>query len=154
MNRGKFHPEMEINFYHAAEGALISAAVKLLEKIYAAGQRCVFYSPLEERLKIVDKTLWTFSTDAFIPHGDRSLGFCEKQPIYFADCVENPNGAEALVIVDTLDYKNFKDFKKIIFIFEENSQAEAAKALCDDLKKNGENVKYWKQNPKGWEKLA
>jgi DNA polymerase-3 subunit chi len=145
---------MEINFYHVAEGNLVPSVVKLLEKVYASDQRCVFFSPLEERVKVVDKTLWTFSTDAFIPHGDRSLGFCEKQPIYLASQFENPNDAKVLALVDTLDYKSFGDFEKIIIIFEEKTQAEDANALYDDLKKNNENVRYWKQSPKGWEKLA
>jgi DNA polymerase-3 subunit chi len=145
---------METAFYQTAEGNLLSSVVKLLEKVYASGQRCVFFSPVEERRKVVDKALWTFSTDAFIPHGDKSLGFCEKQPIYFADQAENPNGAKTLMLVDAFDCKNMRDFEKIFFVFEEKSQAETAKALCDDLKKNGENVNYWKQNPKGWEKLA
>jgi DNA polymerase-3 subunit chi len=145
---------METNFYHVAEGNLISSIVRLLEKIYASGQRCVFFSPLEERLKIVDKTLWTFSTNAFIPHGDRSLGFCEKQPIYFTNQFENPNGAKTLLLVDTLDYQNYAGFEKVFFVFESKREAEDAELLFNDLKKEKENVNYWKQSSKGWEKLT
>ncbi|MDR0632018.1 MAG: DNA polymerase III subunit chi [Holosporaceae bacterium] len=143
---------MEVSFYHVAEGNLIPSIIRLLEKAYLSGQRCIFFSPVEERVKLVDKILWTFSTNAFIPHGDKSLGFCEQQPIYFTSQFENPNDAKTLVLVDTLDHKKPGNFEKIVLIFEEKQQAENANLIYDDLKKNGENVNYWKQTPNGWEK--
>ncbi|MDR2724302.1 MAG: DNA polymerase III subunit chi [Holosporaceae bacterium] len=143
---------MEINFYHVASGNLVLSIVRLLEKIYLAQERCIFFSPLEERIRTVNKALWTFSTDAFIPHGDESLGFSEKQPIYFANRGENPNGAKIAMLVDTLCYKDYDNFEKIILIFEEKEQAENADALYSDLKNNQINVSYWKQSPRGWEK--
>ena len=143
---------MEISFYRVARGNLISAVVRLLEKIYLTGRRCIFHSPLEERVRVVDKALWTFSTDTFVPHGDRSLGYCEKQPIYFTNQFENPNAAMVAVLIDTLDYKNYNNFEKIIFVFEEKEQAENASMLYSDLKNDKINVSFWKQGPSGWEK--
>jgi DNA polymerase-3 subunit chi len=143
---------MEISFYQTLEGTLIHTTVRLLEKIHASGQRCIFFSPMEERIKIVDKTLWTFSTDSFVPHGDKSLGFSEQQPIYFTSQFENPNDAKILMLVDTFEYADHGNFEKIILIFEDKQQEENALALYNDLKKNEENVNYWKQSPRGWEK--
>ncbi|MDR2781733.1 MAG: DNA polymerase III subunit chi [Holosporaceae bacterium] len=144
---------MEINFYHVSQGNLVPSSLRLLEKIYSSGQRCVFFSPDEERVKIIDKALWTFSTNAFIPHGDMNFGFSDRQPIYFTNRIENPNNANVLMMIDTIDYKEHHNFKRIIIVFEEKQQAENANALYNDLKKNNVNVNYWKQNPKGWEKL-
>jgi DNA polymerase-3 subunit chi len=143
---------MEVNFYQVAEGNLIPSVIKLLEKIYTSGLRCIFFSPVEERVQVVDKTLWTFSTGAFIPHGRKSLGFCDKQPIYFTSQHENPNNATVIVLVDTLDYKEFNNFEKIIMVFEEKRHIDTANVIYDNLKKNAENVNYWKQGPKGWVK--
>jgi DNA polymerase-3 subunit chi len=145
---------MEVSFYHVLTGNLISSAVRLLEKVHASGQRCVFFSPLEERIKVVDKTLWTFSTNSFVPHGDRQFGFSDKQSIYLANHIENPNSASILMLMDTLDYQEHTNFARLFIIFEESQQAESANKIYHDLKKNNENVNYWKQNPKGWEKLA
>ncbi|MDR0677111.1 MAG: DNA polymerase III subunit chi [Holosporaceae bacterium] len=142
---------MELNFYHVAEGNLISSVIRLLEKVYVSEQRCIFFSPLEERVKVVDKMLWTFSTNAFIPHGDKSLGFREKQPIYFANEIENPNNAEVLVIADSLDYKLWNNFERVFLIFEEKT--DNTWSTYSRLKNSQENVNYWKQLVKGWEKL-
>jgi DNA polymerase-3 subunit chi len=144
---------MEVNFYHVLAGNLVPSAVRLLEKVYASGQRCVFFSPLEDRVKIVDKALWTFSTNSFVPHGDRQFGFSDRQPIYLTNHIENPNSATISMLMDTLDYREHANFKRLLIIFEENQQAEDANKIYHDLKKNNENVNYWKQNPKGWEKL-
>lgn len=146
---------MELNFYHVISGNLVPSVVKLLEKVYDSGKKSVFFSPLEERVKIVDKTLWTFSKNAFIPHGDKSLGFSELQSVYLTSKIENPNQATVLVMTDDFDYKSWnQDFERIICIFEDDNSAEIAQSMFSDLKNQGENVKYWKQSQKGWEKLG
>ena len=145
---------MELNFYHVMSGNLVPSVVKLLEKVYDSGKKSVFFSPLEDRVKIVDKTLWTFSKNAFIPHGDKSLGFSELQSVYLTSEIENPNQANVLVMTDDFDYKSWnQNFERVIFIFEDDNSAETAQSMFADLKNQGENVKYWKQSQNGWEKL-
>ena len=146
---------MELNFYHVMSGNLVPSVAKLLEKVYDSGKKSVFFSPLEDRVKVVDKTLWTFSKNAFIPHGDKSLGFSELQSVYLTSEIENPNKATVLVMTDDFDYKSWnQDFERVICIFEDDNSAEVAQSMFSDLKNQGENVKYWKQSQKGWEKLG
>ena len=146
---------MELNFYHVMSGNLVPSVAKLLEKVYDSGKKSVFFSPLEDRVKIVDKTLWTFSKNAFIPHGDKSLGFSELQSVYLTSEIENPNKATVLVMTDDFDYKSWnQNFERVICIFEDEDSAEIAQSMFSDLKNQGENVKYWKQSQKGWEKLG
>ncbi|MCR4555293.1 MAG: DNA polymerase III subunit chi [Alphaproteobacteria bacterium] len=146
---------MELNFYHVMSGNLVPSVAKLLEKVYDSGKKSVFFSPLEDRVKVVDKTLWTFSKNAFIPHGDKSLGFSELQSVYLTSEIENPNKATVLVMTDDFDYKSWnQDFERVIYIFEDDNSAEIAQSMFSDLKNQGENVKYWKQSQKGWEKLG
>ncbi|MBE6446948.1 MAG: hypothetical protein E7015_00440 [Alphaproteobacteria bacterium] len=145
---------MELGFYQVSHGNLASSAVKLLEKVYLTGKRCIFYSPMVERVRLIDKTLWTFSTNAFIPHGDKSLGFPEKQPIYFTSEIENPNNATVAVLVDTLDYKVWPyKFEKMLFIFEDSALEDTVKVMYKGLQTCKENVNYWRQSAKGWEKV-
>lgn len=145
---------MELNFYHVMSGNLVPSVVRLLEKVYNTGKRSIFFSPLEDRVKIIDKTLWTFSKNAFVPHGDKKFGFADQQAIYMASEVENPNHATVLVITDSLDYKGWKqDFEKIIFVFEDDAYAKTAQKILMDLKNQQKNVNYWRQSQKGWEKL-
>ena len=147
---------MEFAIYQSISGNLAGAAVKLLEKIFLSGSRAVFFSPITERVDIINKTLWTYSTNAFIPHGDKRMGFEDQQPIYFTDVFKNPNNASILVLVDTFDLTNkeYKNFEKIMLIFEDISKVDEIEKIYSSLKDNGKNVNYWKQSPKGWEKLS
>lgn len=142
---------MEINIYQTTEGQLISVIVRLLEKAHLSGYNCLFFSHILERVEIVDKTLWTFSTNSFIPHGSKKLGFIDKQPIYLTNEYENPNNSEILIIVDSFDYSKFnKNFKKIMMVFEDASQLEHIQVIYQDLKNSNKNVNYWKQSATGW----
>ncbi|MDR3179655.1 MAG: DNA polymerase III subunit chi [Holosporaceae bacterium] len=148
----------EFIIYATDAERFLSVILGLLEKVYHSGKRCICFSPLEERIKVVDKALWTFSTNAFIPHGDKKLGFCDQQPIYFTHIQENPNKATVLMMLDSFDYDSWKnDFEKIIFVtgseFQDKTQLAVLDELQSDLKKNLKNVKYWKHSPKGWIKL-
>ncbi len=146
---------MELNFYHVETGNLVPSVVKLLAKIYDTGKRSIFFSPDENRVKYVDRTLWTFSTNAFIPHGDKEFGFCDKQSVYMASEIENPNQATILLMTDSFDYKGWnQDFEKVIFVFEDDDSAKTAQEMLTDLKNQKENVNYWRQSRKGWEKLS
>ena len=147
---------MEFAIYQSISGNLAGVAVKLLEKIFLSGSRAVFFSPITERVDIINKTLWTYSTNAFIPHGDKRMGFEDQQPIYFTDVFKNPNNASILVLVDTFDLTNkeYKNFEKIMLIFEDISKVDEIEKIYRSLKDNGKNVNYWKQSPKGWEKLS
>lgn len=145
---------MELNFYQVMNGNLVPSVVKLLEKVYTSGKRCVFFSPIEDRVKVIDKTLWTFSTNAFVPHGDKELGFSDLQPIYMTSEVKNPNQAVVLVLTDSFDYESWnQNFERVLFVFEDLSSAKTAEELFSDLKNKKENVKYWKQSRTGWEEF-
>lgn len=135
---------------------LVSAVVKLLEKVYLSGSRAIFFSPIQERVELVDKSLWTYSTNAFIPHGDKRLGFAESQLIYFTNAFENPNNATVLVMMDTFDLANpsYADFEKVMVMFEDTTIVPEMERTYRDLKDAGKNVNYWKQSSKGWEKLS
>lgn len=145
---------MELNFYQTMSGNLVPSVVRLLDKVYHSGKRCVFYSPIEERVKVVDKTLWTFSTNAFVPHGDKELGYSDFQPIYMTSEVKNPNQAVVLVLIDSFDYKIWnQDFERVLFVFEDFSSVKTAEEMFSDLKNQQYSVKYWRQSRTGWEGL-
>ncbi|GHU21595.1 hypothetical protein FACS189472_14320 [Alphaproteobacteria bacterium] len=136
-----------------------SVIIGLLEKVYSSEKKCIFFSPMEDRLKVIDKALWTFSTNAFIPHGDKKLGFCDKQPIYFTSVCENPNAATVLMMVDSFDYSSWNDnFEKIILVMnssdKNNSQLDVINELQSDLQKKLKNVRYWEQASSGWTKIV
>ena len=135
---------MEFSIYQAVSGNLTSVVVRLLEKTYLSGKKGVFFSPITERVELINKTLWTFSTNAFIPHGDKKMGFEDQQPIYFTDTFKNPNKATVLILVDVFDLTNelYNGFERIMLIFEDISKSDEVNKLYQSLKDDGKNVNY------------
>ena len=72
----------EIGFYHLTRSSLEEALPRLLEKAYASGSRVVVRGGDAERIELLNRSLWTYGKDSFLPHGARSDGFAEDQPIY------------------------------------------------------------------------
>lgn len=143
---------MQIDFYEVMPGNLVPSLVRLLAKIYTSQHKCIFLGPSEELVKALDRALWTFSTREFIPHGDKSLGFSEMQPIYLTSQYENPNNASVLVISGSFEFEQYQNIMdRILFVFENNT--DTAENLFHNLQKNKKNVNYWKQSSKGWGKL-
>ena len=53
-----------------------------------------------ERVEALNRALWTYGRDSFLPHGTRDDGFAEDQPMFLTDQADYPNGATVLVLVD------------------------------------------------------
>jgi DNA polymerase-3 subunit chi len=90
----------EVGFYHLTRMSLEEALPRLLEKVVAQGKRAVLRCADEERLEALNRALWTYTNDSFLPHGSRADGHADEQPIYLTTGDENPNGAAVLVLVD------------------------------------------------------
>ena len=48
----------------------------------------------ESRVKALDKELWEFDAEKFLPHGTRADDAPQCQPIYLTALSDNPNGAD------------------------------------------------------------
>ena len=80
----------EIGFYHLTRSTLEEALPRLLEKAYAAGNRVLVRVGDAERLELLNRALWTYGKDSFLPHGTRADGFPEDQPIYLTTAGREP----------------------------------------------------------------
>ena len=91
---------VEYGFYHLTRMALEPALGRLSERVLASGQRAVVVASSAERVEALNRALWTFGRDSFLPHGSRDDGFAEDQPVFLTDRADYPNGATVLVLVD------------------------------------------------------
>lgn len=143
---------MEYSFYLLQSAAFVNTFARLTDKICASGKRAVVFCENKERLDEFDRVLWTFSTNAFVPHGQSDFGFEADQTVFLTDTIKNPNDSSVLILINNFSYdawKNF-DFEKIIFVFSDDLEKNANSCL-NDLQKKQQNVNYWQQTQKGWE---
>lgn len=141
----------EIGFYHLTRTGLDQALPRLLAKIYESGRRAVLRCPDPERLAALDRLLWTWDPDSFLPHAMLSAGDAERQPILLTTGEERPNGATILVTVDAAPLGDLSPYERCLDLFD-GTDAEAlatARARWREAKAAGHRLVYWQQTEKG-----
>nr|WP_209282588.1 DNA polymerase III subunit chi [Brevundimonas alba] len=147
----------EIWFYHLERSTLDQVLPGLLEKTRERGWRALVRAADERLLDDIDERLWIYRDDSFLAHGRASEPEAARQPILLTDASENPNGAQALFIVDDAQLGDTKGFDRCFIIFDgrDDTALQAARVRWKTLKDAGANLAYWKQSPEGrWEKAA
>ncbi len=149
----------EVSFYHLTRTPLEQALPQLLEKILAKGSKAIVLLKDEGQVKEVDKALWTYKAESFLPHGTNQSGNAQRQPVYVTCEVENLNGADFIVSVGGAgDYSFITSFDRCLDIFNGHDATEvsAARERWKNYKsKEKLDLTYWKQDDKGrWEKAG
>ena len=75
----------EVGFYHLTRSALEPALGRLLERVLESGLRAVVRAASAERVEALNRALWQFGRDSFLPHGTRADGSAEDQPVFLTD---------------------------------------------------------------------
>jgi len=146
----------ELWFYHLERSELERALPPLLEKCLQRGWRALVRGGSEERLDALDATLWTYRDESFLPHG-RAGDDAARQPVLLTSAPGNPNGAQALFLIDGAEPGDLAGFERTCLIFDGRDAAalESARSRWKQAKDAGLAVSYWRENAQGgWEKQA
>jgi DNA polymerase-3 subunit chi len=147
----------EVWFYHLERSTLDQVLPELLEKTLARGWRALVRTPEAERIEHLDGWLWSYRDSSFLPHGLDDDALAPRQPILLTSGPDNPNGAQALFLIDGAEPGPLDDYSRCILLFD--GRDEAATALARErwkrFKSAGLAVSYWRQGAEcGWEKQA
>ena len=145
----------ELGFYHLTRSSLDEALPRLLEKIRAAGHRVVLRAADAERLDQLDRLLWTFRNDSFLPHGTRHDGHDAAQPIWLTTGLDNPNRATVLVLVDGAEATDAAGFERVLELFDGRDAEAVARARKRWRWAEGQGMErvYWQQDERGrWQR--
>ncbi len=147
----------EIGFYHLTKTPLEVALPKLLLKAYASKERVVLRATDALRLDLLNRLLWNFEKDSFLPHGMAEDGFAEDQPVYLTIKDENPNGASILFLVDAAPFGDLEPYRRCLDLFEggDDDAVASARERWRWCKDQGHKLVYWQQDDRGrWIKSA
>jgi DNA polymerase-3 subunit chi len=118
----------EIWFYHLERSTLDQVLPGLLEKTRERGWRALVRASDPHRLDQIDERLWTWRDESFLAHGRASEPHAERQPIVLTETAENPNGAQALFIVDDVELGDTEGYARCFIIFDGRDEASLAGA--------------------------
>jgi DNA polymerase-3 subunit chi len=144
----------EVWFYHLERTGLDQALPELLEKTLARGWKAVVRTPEPQRVEHLDSWLWSYRDESFLPHGVAAEPAAARQPILITTGSENPNGADALFLIDGAEAGDLAGYARCVVLFDgaDEGQLKRARAQWTAVKAKGFAASYWKQQARGWEK--
>ena len=146
---------MKVDFYHLTARPLERVLPSICEKVLADGGRLLIVASDEAKRAGLDRLLWTYAADSFLPHGQIGAGDDEAQPILLAPDVNAANRARNIALADGEWRDDALDFDRAFLFFDDDRLKPARlawKALAD---RDGVDRRYWKQNDAGrWEQAA
>ena len=146
---------MQVDFYHLTAQPLDRVLPQIAEKVLATGARLlVVVADDDERVRL-DRHLWTYSPEGFLPHAQLGAGDDAAQPVLLAPDLNAANGAKNVALADGVWRPDALDFDRAFHFFDEERirDARAAWKLLKD--REGVTPRYWKQNDAGrWEQAA
>jgi DNA polymerase III subunit chi len=145
--------QTEVGFYHLTRTGLEPALGRLLERVLDSGLRAVVRASSAERVEALNRALWLFGRDSFLPHGSRADGEPAHQPVFLTDKDEAPNGATVLVLVDGAE-TDPAPFDRCLYLFDGNDPEAVghARDLWRRWRERGAALTYWQQGERGWQK--
>lgn len=146
----------EIWFYHLERSSAEQVLPELLEKTLGRGWKALVRGGDPARLNALDAHLWTFRDDSFLPHGLAEEPLAERQPVLLSAGLDNPNGGDALFLLDGAEPGDLSDFARCILLFDgrDEEALRLARGRWKAFKAAGHPVSYWQQAERGWEKKA
>ena len=147
----------EIAFYHLQRQGLSEGLPKLAAKVLQVGMHAVIKFGDKATLTVVDKALWTYDANSFLPHDKAGCDHAEDQGLFLTTSDENPNDARVLMLVNGVDASEISGFERVLYMFDGNDPDITAKARSDwKIFKDGAfKLTYWQQKDEGgWEQKA
>ena len=146
---------MQVDFYHLTATPLERALPQIATRVVEGGGRLLIVAGDEARLAALDRLLWTFASESFLPHACAGSGDDARQPVLLAREVEPANGARNVALVDGVWRDEALGFDRAFHFFDEDRIADARRAWKGLAEREGVERRYWKQNEAGrWSQAA
>ena len=146
---------MKVDFYHLTASPLERVLPRIAERILAEGGRLLVVEADPARRAALDKTLWAYSPDSFLPHGVAGGEHDAAQPVLIASDLAAANQARNVALADGEWRDDALGFDRAFHFFDEDRIADARAAWKALATRDGIERRYWKQSDSGrWEQAA
>lgn len=112
---------------------LEQAAARLAARHWAAGQRVLILAAGPAQAELLDRALWNYEQNSFLPHARAGGEDQDREPILIATEQTNPNQAPVLISTAPLASMPCGDFEHLIQLLPLDD--EAGLQVCRDCYK-------------------
>ncbi len=146
---------MKVDFYHLTTRPLDRVLPQIAERVLADGGRLLIVVADDTQRASLDRLLWSYAADSFLPHACLGAGDDERQRILLAPDVNAANGARNIALADGQWRDDALDFDRAFHFFDDARVRDARAAWKVLADRDGVNRRYWKLNEQGrWEQAA
>ncbi|MGF1553986.1 MAG: DNA polymerase III subunit chi [Paracoccaceae bacterium] len=147
----------EVGFYHLSETALDAALGAMLERALARSWRAEVRVGDGARLDALDRGLWCWRAESFVPHARAGGPLDARQPVLLADRPVG-DGREALFLVHRarFDPTEAPGRRRVALVFDgaDPEAVEHARSAWRLAVGAGLVATYWAQQGGGWSRRA
>jgi DNA polymerase-3 subunit chi len=146
----------DVLFYHLENQPLERVLPVLLEKTLERGWRAVVEVGSGERAEILDRALWTYRDESFLPHGLAGGDADAAQPVLITTGSDNNNGATVRFFTDRAVPISAAGYQRLVYLFSGHDPDAVTEARTAwRALRDGNEVTYWQQDENGrWTKRA
>jgi DNA polymerase-3 subunit chi len=139
-------------FYHIEQGSVDAAIAPLIEKCLERKWRVLVVGK-EETVTRLDRSLWTWRDESFMPHG-RARADAEKHPVLLSTEPAPVNGARVAILLDGGD-ADAALFERVMVVFDGGDDEARAKARQQykTALDGGVAARYFQQERGGWKEF-
>jgi DNA polymerase-3 subunit chi len=146
---------MQVDFYHLTNMPLERALPRIAERVLSSGARLLIVTRDDQQRVALDRLLWDYAPESFLPHARAGEGDDTAQPVLIAPDINAANGAKHIALVDGEWRDEALDFERAFHFFDEDGIGAARAAWKGLAAREGVERRYWKQNDAGrWEQAA
>ncbi|MCC2978939.1 MULTISPECIES: DNA polymerase III subunit chi [unclassified Sphingomonas] len=146
---------MQVDFYHLTLMPIERVLPRIAERVLVSAQRLLIVAADEGQRAAIDKLLWEYAPESFLPHACLGAADDASQPILIAADVNAANAARHIALVDGEWRDEALVFDRAFHFFDEDRIAAARSAWKALAGRDGVERRYWKQNEDGrWEQAA
>lgn len=150
----------DVLFYHLERRTLDETLPPLVERTVARGWKAFVRADSAERAEALDRLLWTFREDSFLPHGLAWEPMPDQQPVLIGVDEKASNVPDVLFLVGGMAPSDWMSMDvlaltRVVLIFDGRDPAsvQTAREAWRGARAAGHAVTYWKENDAGkWEK--
>ena len=146
---------MQVDFYHLTVQPLDHVLPRIAERVVEGGGRLLIVADDADRRAAIDKLLWSYAAESFLPHAQAGGDHDATQHVLIAADPVPTNAARNIALADGIWRAEALGFDRAFHFFDDDRIAEARaawKALADNAEAER---RYWKQNDAGrWEQVA
>lgn len=140
---------MKVDFYQLSQ-PIERVLPRIAERVIADGGRLLVVAEDETARAAIDRALWAYDAESFLPHAQAGQGDDTGQPALISATTDAVNGARNIALADGQWREAALAFDRAFYFFDD-ATIDGARASWRTLSKaEGVEARFWRQEDGKW----